>query len=232
MVAGNSAVALGAAKALAKRSVNVAVAGWSQAGGETAVKEIAAAGGVAQFIGTDVSRTLDIRRLASRVESDLGRATILVNAAETLGLRAPLMELYEDEFDDLVAVNLRSAFLLARTFVPGMIQAGGGHIVNVVAAGSAPAGAGGYLSSRAGLRPLTVHLAEELRAHSIRVNGLDGGDVRGYLEPTGSRSPGDIPDAPDRPMPPKRRIDDVVKAIVELCECPPEFTGRILEPGA
>jgi len=165
------------------------------------------------------------------VESDLGPVSILVNSAETLGLRAPMMELYEDEFDDLIAVNLRAAFLLARTFVPGMIQAGGGHVVNLVGAAGWVPGSGGYYSSKAGVRPLTHTLASELRAYSIRVNAVDVGDPEAYLEHSGSRSPGDLPTGVPAARPSKRNVDDLVDAIVELCDCAPETTGVILETG-
>jgi NAD(P)-dependent dehydrogenase (short-subunit alcohol dehydrogenase family) len=228
VVTGNTPVALGVARALGKQGASVAIAGWSQGGGEAAAKEIGAAGGTAQFVGTDVSRTLDIRRLASRVESDLGRVTVLVNAAEVLGLRAPLLELYEDEFDDLVAVNLRGAFLLARTFVPGMVQAGGGHLVNVVSTSGGGPGSGGHSASRAGLVPLTLSMAAELRACSVRVNAVDVGDPTAYAGHTGSRGAGELPQAESGAE--RHPTESVVGAVVGLCDCAPEVTGRIVRP--
>jgi NAD(P)-dependent dehydrogenase (short-subunit alcohol dehydrogenase family) len=230
VVTGNTPIALGVARAIAKDGATVAIAGWSQGGGETAAKEIAAAGGRAQFIGTDVSRTLDIRRLASRTEADLGTPTILVNAAETMGLRAPLMELYEDEFDDLQAVNLRSAFLLCRTFAPGMVQAAGGHVVNIVAAGPPGPGSGGYFASKAGLVPFTLALAAELRPHSVRVNAVDVGDPLAHMEHTGSRSAGEVPRR-DGAAAQKRSLAAIVGSVIEACDCAPDRTGRVITPG-
>jgi NADP-dependent 3-hydroxy acid dehydrogenase YdfG len=98
-----------------------------------------------------------------------GAVDIVVHAAGAFAL-APLAHTSVASFDEMLAVNLRAAFLLARAFVPGMVQRGSGDIVFVgsIAGRQAFAANGAYSASKFGLRGMHAVLAAELRGSGVR----------------------------------------------------------------
>ena len=101
-------------------------------------------------------------------------ADIVVHAAGAFAL-APLAETSVEAFDQMVAVNLRGAFLLVRTFLPGMLKRGSGHIVTIgsVAGRQAFPSNGAYSASKFGVRGMHAVLAAELRGTGVRATFVE-----------------------------------------------------------
>jgi NADP-dependent 3-hydroxy acid dehydrogenase YdfG len=120
----------------------------------------------------------------ARVRDALGGGAvpdIVVHAAGAFEL-APLAQTSVTSFDRMVAVNLRAAFLLIRTFVPGMLERGTGHIVTIgsVAGRNAFPSNGAYSASKFGVRGLCAVLAAELRGTGVRAT---------FVEPAATDTP-------------------------------------------
>jgi NAD(P)-dependent dehydrogenase (short-subunit alcohol dehydrogenase family) len=135
----------------------------------------AAIGAGALPAGLDVRDSASVRALAERAVGDHGRLDIWVNNAGVYPT-APLLELADADWDGVLDLNLRGAFLGAREAARAMIAAGGGGvIVNIASTAAYRAEAPGvahYVASKFGLRGLTQSLARELGADGIRVLGV------------------------------------------------------------
>jgi 3-oxoacyl-[acyl-carrier protein] reductase len=145
---------------------------------QVTLDEITAAGGKATVRAFDVSDTAATNAAFDQIRSELGAIDVLVNNAGVA--RDNLIPLMSDEdFDQVVDVNLRGAFICTRAAVKPMIARGGGAIVNVasVAGLRASPGQASYSAAKGGLLALTRTLAAELAPKSIRVNAV----VPGYL---------------------------------------------------
>jgi glucose 1-dehydrogenase len=128
------------------------------------------------FIDVDVSQRRHIERLVATAVQEFGHIDILVNNAGIFR-STPLLSVTEEEFDRVMAVNLKSALFAIQAVAPHMIQRRSGSIVNVasVAAVLAAPGTASYCVSKAGLMQLTNVVAIELAPHGVRVNALGPG---------------------------------------------------------
>jgi NAD(P)-dependent dehydrogenase (short-subunit alcohol dehydrogenase family) len=126
----------------------------------------------------DVRRGDAVTRFRDEVLAVLGPPHILVNNAGTV-VRAPLEALGEEAWDEVIASNLKSTYLVTRAFLPALRGAGGARIINV----SSIAGRQGtpllsaYCAAKHGVVGLTRALAEELREPGIPVNAICPGSV-------------------------------------------------------
>jgi 3-oxoacyl-[acyl-carrier protein] reductase len=146
---------------------------------------INAAGNRAEVAECDVTTLASVEAVARRVDSQHGRVDILVNNAGIGGFGKPLHELAPDEWDRVLDTNLRGAFYTIRAFAPGMIRARGGHIINIssIAGKNALPNGAAYAASKWGLNGLSYSVAEELRAHNIRVAVICPGSTHTDLSP-------------------------------------------------
>jgi 3-oxoacyl-[acyl-carrier protein] reductase len=135
--------------------------------------QIAAQGGSAAALPTDVTDPAQVDQLIKSALAVTGRVDILVNSAGLFKL-APFEETSLELFDAMLAVNLRGAFLCCRAVWGPMRRAGGGQIVNVssVAGVRAFEGNTAYSPSKFGLNGLSVVMALEGRPHNIRVTAV------------------------------------------------------------
>jgi len=135
--------------------------------------EIIATGGRAVPVQADLRSDEAPAALIAATESKLGPVDVLVSNAG-LGRRQSFEEIAVSDFDDMVAVNLRSPFLLAQRVVPGMRERGFGRILFVSSVAAFTGGSVGphYAASKAGLHGLTHYLAVRLASHGITVNAL------------------------------------------------------------
>jgi 3-oxoacyl-[acyl-carrier protein] reductase len=139
---------------------------------ELAVR-IAAAGGQAVPVQADLRGPEAPAGLIRATEDALGPVDILVGNAG-LGRRQSLEEISSDDFDEMIAVNLRAPFLLAQRAVPGMRERGFGRILFISSVAAFTGGMVGphYAASKAGLHGLTHYLAVRLAKDGITVNAL------------------------------------------------------------
>ena len=146
---------------------------------------INAAGNRAEVAECDVITLASVEAVARRVDSQHGRVDILVNNAGVGGFGKPLHELAPDEWDRVLDTNLRGVFYTIRAFAPGMIRARGGHIINIssIAGKNALPNGAAYAASKWGLNGLSYSVAEELRAHNIRVAVICPGSTHTDLSP-------------------------------------------------
>lgn len=194
----------------------------------------------------DVSREEDVEGARQATIDRFGRCDILVNNA-AMSYLAPFLELSVKRWDVIMNVNLRGPMLLSKAFLPGMVERGEGHIVNIssadgrlsraeTAALSAAVGTNteassfgeagqdllssttAYGTSKAALNRLTVGLAEEIRGKGVAVNALE---VSAVTEPYRMNLPNadfSLNELPEAPA----------QLVVWLARQPAAFTGQIL----
>jgi NAD(P)-dependent dehydrogenase (short-subunit alcohol dehydrogenase family) len=143
------------------------------------VKEIEARGGQALGVGCDVSKEEDALRMATVTLDRWGRIDVLVNNAAIYGVlkRRPFMEIPVEEWDRVMAVNLRGLFLCARAVFPTMKAQGKGKIISI-SSGTFFKGIPNYIhytTSKGGVVGFTRSLGRELGQYGIRVNAIAPG---------------------------------------------------------
>jgi 3-oxoacyl-[acyl-carrier protein] reductase len=183
-LAGKAALVTGASRGIG-RAIAVALA---QAGADVAVnyrereregeaeetcRRVQMLGRRCLAVQADVSRGTEVKRLVEAVEAGLGPVGILVNNA---GVTRPqsLEEITEHDWDEVLAINLKSAFLLTQAVVPGMRARRWGRIINLSSVAAQLGGVVGphYAASKAGLRGLTPSYAALLAKEGITVNTI------------------------------------------------------------
>ena len=167
------------ARRFAQEGARVLVAARTAAEIDAVAEEICARGGIAASLAADLGQAEECERVFRAAEAALGGVDLLVNNAGVMGPVAPVVEITADEWDAVMAVNLRSAFLLARLALPGMLERGRGAILNIssVAAKGAFGYNGPYAASKAGMLALTRTLAAETGRKGVRVNAICPGPV-------------------------------------------------------
>jgi NAD(P)-dependent dehydrogenase (short-subunit alcohol dehydrogenase family) len=160
----------GAAVVLAARTVSEieAVAG-----------EVRDAGGRAAAVPADVADENNCERLIREAESQFGKVDILVNNAGEYGPVKPIEEITPGEWDRVIAVHLRGAYLLTRLVLPRMYVRGSGAILNIssLSAKSAFGWGSPYASAKAGMLGMTRVVAAEAARKGVRVNAICPGPV-------------------------------------------------------
>ncbi len=146
---------------------------------KSTVQEVEARGAQALGVECDVSREEDTLRLATETLARFGRVDILVNNAALYGplKRRPFMEIPVEEWDRVMAINLRGLFLCSRAVFPAMKAQGAGAIINI-ASGTFFKGVPHYIhytTSKGGVVGFTRSLARELGEFGIRVNAIAPG---------------------------------------------------------
>ena len=170
---------LGRAYGLAVAAEGAKVVVADVADGKPALKEIEGLGAQALVVECDVSSEPDTLRLATETLARFGRIDVLVNNAALYGplKRRPFMEIPIEEWDRVMAVNLRGLFLCARAVFPAMKAQGKGKIINI-ASGTFFKGVPHYIhytTSKGGVVGFTRSLARELGDFGIRVNAIAPG---------------------------------------------------------
>jgi 3-oxoacyl-[acyl-carrier protein] reductase len=160
------------AVALARAGADVAINYRAQAEAARQVQaEVQAAGRRALVVQADVSRAADVQRLVAAVEAGLGPAEVLINNAG-VARRQALEDISEADWDETLAINLKSVFLVTQAVLPSMRQRGWGRIVNISSGAASTGGVVGlhYTASKAGMEGLTRAYAARLAKRGITVN--------------------------------------------------------------
>ncbi len=169
------------AEVLASRGANVIICGRRREPLESAAAAIRANGGTASVVSADVTKEVDIQRLLQQA----GAVDILVNNAG-YGLQAPWTEMRQEDWREVMAVNLDAPFRLSQLFVPPMIARGWGRVVNVASVYGVVTGnpyfypdfawdAASYVTSKHALVGLSKYLAARTGGTGVTVNALSPG---------------------------------------------------------
>ncbi len=165
----------GIAKRFAQEGCRVIVNDLKPEGGERVAQEITAAGGAAKFVQADVSRDADVARLVRSAIEAYGGLQIVVNNAGTTHRNRPMLEVSEQEFDRIYAVNVKSLYLSAKYAVPHFRAHGGGCFITIAStAGVRPRpGLTWYNGSKGAAIVTSRSMAAELGPDRIRVNCIN-----------------------------------------------------------
>jgi len=212
-------IGLAIARKIGQMGARVALCARTAQRVERAADELRAAGIETLAVPADVRRSADIAALVEQTRQTLGPIDILVNNAG-LGVFGPVHEKSEADWDAVLSTNLKSVFLACKAVAPEMIRRRAGHIINIasLAGKNAFAGGGIYCASKWGLLGLTYCMAEDLRAHGIRVSAVCPGTVATEFSPHAGKDSAKMLQA-----------DDVAHAVaVLLTQAPQSFISEIL----
>jgi 3-oxoacyl-[acyl-carrier protein] reductase len=219
--------------ALAAEGARVVIADIDKQAGQAAVGQLREQGGQALFVPTDVSSEQSTRELAAAAVGEFGAVHILINNAALYRNLEPrsIEELPGDEWDRVVAVNLRGPFMTAKAVLPQMKRLRRGKVVNVSSntVFSGGPGMGHYVASKAGVIGLTRCLAREVGEFGICANVVTAGltDTEAALDTI----PAQRFDLVTRLRAIGRRQTpaDLVGTVLFLCSADSDFmTGQVL----
>ena len=233
---GGSGFGEGIARRYAEEGARVVINDLRRDAAEQVASSISSSGGQASAFAGDVSKDADVRALIDHALARFGDLHVLVNNAGTTHRNQPMLDVREEEFDRIFAVNVKSLFLTARHAVPHFRKAGGGCFVTIAStAGVRPRpGLTWYNGSKGAAIVTSRSMAAELGPDNIRVNVINPviGET-GLLEMFMG-----VPDTPENrkkfvatiPMGRMSRPLDIANAAVFLASDEAAFvTGACLE---
>jgi NAD(P)-dependent dehydrogenase (short-subunit alcohol dehydrogenase family) len=160
------------AQAFAREGAAVSIADVNMAGAQAVADAIGGEGGSALAVGADVSRAADVQDAVRLTAERLGGVHILVNNAGII-LQAAALEIREEDWDRILATNLKSCFLCSQAAARRMVaQGAGGRIINIssIHARLSEPNAAAYTAAKGGMEAFSRTLATELAPHRITVN--------------------------------------------------------------
>ena len=191
-------IGLAIARRLSQMGARVSLCARNAANLERAASELRGAGAQVLAVRTDVTRGDAITALVGEIQRVLGPIDILVNNAG-IGIFGPFHEQSETDWNAILDTNLKSVFLMSRAVAPEMIRRKTGHIINISSLAGKNAFANGaiYCASKWGLLGLSGCMAEDLRAHGIRVSAICPGSVATEFSPHAGKDPSKMLQAED-----------------------------------
>lgn len=219
---GGSGIGRATALAFAREGAKVVVADVVVAGGQETARMITAAGGDATFVQVDVAKAADVEALIKKTVAAYGRLDCAFNNAGIEGeMRARTADASEENWNRVIAINLKGVWLCLKAEIPQMLKQGGGAIVNTASVAGLVGGVGAsaYVASKHGVNGLTKTAALEYAKQGIRVNAVCPGGIR---TPMLERIMGDNPRASEKiaALEPVGRLgkpEEIAEAVVWLC---------------
>jgi NAD(P)-dependent dehydrogenase (short-subunit alcohol dehydrogenase family) len=232
---GASGIGRATALLFAREGAAVAVADVDESGGQAVVHDILGRGGQAVFVRCDVTRAADCQRAVEQVVAMFGGLDILFNNAGIIR-RTTVLDITEEEWDRVMAVNVKSIYLMSRYAVPVMAAAGGGAIVNTASGWGLAGGrnAVSYCASKGAVVNMTRAMALDHGAQNIRVNCICPGDtdtgmLREEARQLGATEADFLADAADRPLGRIGTPQEIAQAVLYLASDASSFvTGTAL----
>jgi len=168
---GGTGIGRAIAQAFGREGAKVAVLGRRREALAAVVNEVTKAGGEARAVVCDVTQAKAIARAVEGVERALGHLNVLVNNAGVLSV-STVESISEEEWDRVIATNLKGPFLMAKAVLPAFRRAGGGSIINVgsVLGLVAMKDRAAYCASKGGVTLLTKAMAVDHAHENVRVN--------------------------------------------------------------
>lgn len=217
----------------ARAGYAVSLADPDEAAGQEALALVRGLGAKALYVPTDVARAEAVEAWLARTGQELGCPDVLVNNAG-IGRRGPFLGLTAEDFDRVIAVNLRGTFLCSQAAARRMVERGrGGAIVNIAStrAFMSEPGTEAYAASKGGIVALTHALAISLGAQGIRVNCISPGWIETRDWRASARAEAPVHSERDRLQHPVGRVgkpEDVAEACFFLATGAGFITGQNL----
>ncbi|HEY0375087.1 MAG TPA: glucose 1-dehydrogenase [Amnibacterium sp.] len=174
------------ARALAEAGANIVIVGRNAAGAAEVEQELGALGVGTLVVLADMTVRADIERMLAEGVDRFGRVDVLVNNAGAC-IHKPALEVTDEEWRDVMGVNLDGLWIASQVFGRHMIESGGGVIVNIGSMSASivnrPQWQPAYNASKAAVHHLTRSLAAEWAPHGVRVNALAPGYMHTDMTP-------------------------------------------------
>ena len=232
---GASGIGRATALLFAHEGAAIALADVNADAGRRVADEITQFGGRVFFDTVDVTRAADCQRLVERAIREFGRIDILFNNAG-ITRRATVLDLSEEDWDRVMAVNVKSIYLLSREVIPHMRNAGGGTIINTASGWGLTGGAKAavYCASKGAVVLLTKAMAVDHGEQNIRVNCVCPGDtdtgmLREEAQQLGEENSRFLAEAAKRPLGRVGTPEEIAQAALYLASAASSFvTGTAL----
>ena len=231
---GASGIGRATAMLFAREGAAVIVADVTQEAGRCVADEIGRTGGRSFFEAVDVTRGADCRRGVERTMREFDRIDILFNNAGIIR-RATVLDISEDDWDRVMAVNVKSIYLLSREVIPHMERQGAGSIINTASGWGLTGGAKAavYCASKGAVVQLTKAMAIDhgprIRVNCICPGDTDTGMLRGEAQQLGEDNERFLAEAAKRPLGRVGRPEEIAQAVLYLASDASSFvTGTAL----
>lgn len=182
VVGGAKGIGRAITRALAERGDDTIVADLDLAAADATVEELRAEGLVARALALDVTDVAAVREVVASVDAETPLGTVVANAG--VAFRRPLTEMEPEEYDRLMAVNVRGVFFVVQAAVRALVPRGRGSVVTVCSTSGFTASTGplaAYDASKGAVRLLTQAAAKEVAPSGVRVNAVAPGTVETEL---------------------------------------------------
>ncbi len=232
---GASGIGRATALLFAREGAAVSVVDIDETGGQAVAQMIVDEGGQAIFVRCDVTQAADCQRAVLETVDRLGGLDILFNNAGIIR-RANVLDTTEEQWDRVMAVNVKAIFLLSKYAIPVMEQTGGGAIINTSSGWGLVGGrnAVSYCASKGAVVNMTRAMALDHGAQNIRVNCVCPGDtdtgmLRNEAQQLGASEKEFLAEAADRPLRRVGRPEEIAWAVLYLASDASSFvTGATL----